>query len=144
MTLLKALIGVLVGFGGFVALMYLTQRSLMYFPDKLRTEPAAAGFPLAAYLQVKTLPNPAADWQHRLVDAFSMRAFRSTAGSRATRRACASARRRPARAPDRRQLRGRRRVGITAAVCVALSAPTTPPRWRRCTPAVNSALCGCR
>ena len=44
MTLLKWLFGALVLFGGFVALMYVTQRSLMYFPETRRTPPADAGF----------------------------------------------------------------------------------------------------
>jgi fermentation-respiration switch protein FrsA (DUF1100 family) len=43
MAAIKLLLGVLVAFGGFVALIYLTQRSLMYFPDRQRTPPAAAG-----------------------------------------------------------------------------------------------------
>jgi fermentation-respiration switch protein FrsA (DUF1100 family) len=47
MTALKLLLGVLVAFGGFVALMYVAQRSLMYFPDRHRTPPAAAGLPSA-------------------------------------------------------------------------------------------------
>ena len=45
MSALKLLIALLVGFGGFVALMYVAQRSLMYFPDRQRTAPAAAGLP---------------------------------------------------------------------------------------------------
>jgi uncharacterized protein len=45
MTLLKWLLGALVLFGGFVALMYVAQRSLMYFPDTTRTPPAVAGLP---------------------------------------------------------------------------------------------------
>jgi uncharacterized protein len=47
MSALKLLIGALVAFGGFVALMYVAQRSLMYFPDRQRTPPAAAGLPSA-------------------------------------------------------------------------------------------------
>jgi uncharacterized protein len=47
MSTLKLLIGVLVVFGGFVALMYVAQRSLMYFPDRQRIAPAAAGLPQA-------------------------------------------------------------------------------------------------
>jgi fermentation-respiration switch protein FrsA (DUF1100 family) len=43
MTLLKWLIGVAAVFGGFVALMYVAQRALMYHPEALRTLPAAAG-----------------------------------------------------------------------------------------------------
>jgi fermentation-respiration switch protein FrsA (DUF1100 family) len=44
MTLLKGLLGLLAVFGGFVAFMYFTQRSLMYFPETRRTAPADAGF----------------------------------------------------------------------------------------------------
>src|ERR1043165_2445870 len=43
MTLLKWLIAVAALFGGFVALMYVNQRALMYHPEALRTPPAAAG-----------------------------------------------------------------------------------------------------
>jgi len=43
MTLLKWLIGALVLFGGFVAFMYVAQRSMMYFPETRRTPPADAG-----------------------------------------------------------------------------------------------------
>ena len=43
MTLLKWLIAVAAAFGGFVALMYVAQRALMYHPETLRTPPAAAG-----------------------------------------------------------------------------------------------------
>lgn len=44
MTLLKWILAALVLFGGFVAFMYVAQRSLMYFPETLRTAPADAGF----------------------------------------------------------------------------------------------------
>jgi len=47
MTLLKILLSAVVIFGGFVALMYVAQRSLMYFPERARTPPAAAGLPNA-------------------------------------------------------------------------------------------------
>jgi fermentation-respiration switch protein FrsA (DUF1100 family) len=47
MAVLKLLLGALVVFGGFVALMYVAQRSLMYFPDRERTAPATAGLPSA-------------------------------------------------------------------------------------------------
>jgi fermentation-respiration switch protein FrsA (DUF1100 family) len=47
MAALKLLLGAVVVFGGFVALMYVAQRSLMYFPDRQRTSPAAAGLPSA-------------------------------------------------------------------------------------------------
>ena len=45
MTLLKILLGAVVIFGGFVALMYLAQRSLMYFPERARTPPATTIIP---------------------------------------------------------------------------------------------------
>ncbi len=49
MTSLKWLLVVaLAGYGGLLALMYLFQRSLMYFPDSTRYAPAAAGLPQAA------------------------------------------------------------------------------------------------
>src|SRR5512139_3771334 len=47
MTGLKLLLLALATFGGLVALMYVAQRSLMYFPDRQRTAPAAAGLPEA-------------------------------------------------------------------------------------------------
>ena len=42
-VLLKVLIVAAAVFGGFVTLIYLAQRSLMYHPERLRTPPAAAG-----------------------------------------------------------------------------------------------------
>lgn len=48
MTLKWLLIAALAGYGGLLALMYLFQRSLMYFPDTTRYAPAAAGLPQAA------------------------------------------------------------------------------------------------
>ena len=48
MTVLKWLfLIVVVGYGGLLALMYVFQRSLVFFPDARRTPPAAAGFPQA-------------------------------------------------------------------------------------------------
>jgi fermentation-respiration switch protein FrsA (DUF1100 family) len=48
MTTLKwILIIAVAGYGALVALLYLTQRSLMYFPDRMRTPPASAGLPQA-------------------------------------------------------------------------------------------------
>src|SRR6266851_100075 len=41
------LIIALVGYGGFVALLYVGQRALQYFPERFRTSPAAAGVPEA-------------------------------------------------------------------------------------------------
>ena len=54
MTGLKFLLGALVAFGGFVLLMYLVQRSLMYHPDRQRTPPAQAGLPQAEELVLDT------------------------------------------------------------------------------------------
>ena len=48
MALLEWLIVAAAAFGGLVALMYVAQRSLMYFPERLHTPPAMAGFPEAA------------------------------------------------------------------------------------------------
>lgn len=45
MHLLKWLIVAALVYGGFVALMYVAQRSLMYFPERHRTAPAEAGLP---------------------------------------------------------------------------------------------------
>ena len=45
MALLKWLIGAAAAFGGLVALMYVAQRSLMYFLERLQTSPAVAGLP---------------------------------------------------------------------------------------------------
>lgn len=48
MTTLKwVIIVAVVGYGGIVALMYVFQRALMYFPDPTRTPPAAVGLPQA-------------------------------------------------------------------------------------------------
>jgi fermentation-respiration switch protein FrsA (DUF1100 family) len=54
MTLLKWLLAALVGYGGLLALMYFAQRSLMYFPETVRTPPAAAGLPQAQELTLDT------------------------------------------------------------------------------------------
>jgi fermentation-respiration switch protein FrsA (DUF1100 family) len=42
------------GYLAFAALMYFAQRSLMYFPDRTRTAPAAAGFPQAEEVVLRT------------------------------------------------------------------------------------------
>jgi fermentation-respiration switch protein FrsA (DUF1100 family) len=52
--LLKWLIGALVIFGGFTAVMYVMQRSMMYFPERVRTPPAAAGLPAATEVMLDT------------------------------------------------------------------------------------------
>jgi uncharacterized protein len=55
MTTLKTLLLlVLVGYAGLLALLYVAQRSLMYFPDSLRTPPAAAGLPTAEEVTLAT------------------------------------------------------------------------------------------
>jgi hypothetical protein len=49
MSTLKSIIGfTLVFYVGFVALLYVMQRGMMYLPDRSRTPPAAAGLPQAA------------------------------------------------------------------------------------------------
>jgi fermentation-respiration switch protein FrsA (DUF1100 family) len=54
MTLLKWLLVALVGYGGLLALMYVAQRGLMYFPETVRTPPATAGLPNAQELTLET------------------------------------------------------------------------------------------
>lgn len=54
MALLKWLIGAAAAFGGLVALMHVAQRSLMYFPERLHTPPAMAGFPEAQEVALDT------------------------------------------------------------------------------------------
>ena len=41
------LIVALVCYGGLLALLYLTQRAMQYFPERFRTAPAEAGLPEA-------------------------------------------------------------------------------------------------
>ncbi|MBV8753945.1 MAG: alpha/beta hydrolase [Hyphomicrobiales bacterium] len=48
------LIILVVGYGAIVALAYFAQRSLMYFPDRTRTAPAAAGLPQAEEVELAT------------------------------------------------------------------------------------------
>ena len=48
------LITALVGYGIVVAVAYFAQRALMYFPDRMRTAPAAAGFPQAEEVVLTT------------------------------------------------------------------------------------------
>ena len=53
MTVLKwLLIVVVLGYGALLALMYIFQRQLMYFPDARRTAPAQAGLPQAEEIQL--------------------------------------------------------------------------------------------
>jgi fermentation-respiration switch protein FrsA (DUF1100 family) len=53
MTTLKWLIVVgVLGYGGIVALMYVFQRNMMYFPDTRRISPALAGLPQAEELRL--------------------------------------------------------------------------------------------
>ena len=55
MTALKWIVFLaVVGWGGIVALAYVAQRSLMYFPEKVRTPPAAAGVPEAQEIVLQT------------------------------------------------------------------------------------------
>jgi uncharacterized protein len=55
MALVKwLLILAFVGYGGIAALAYFAQRSLMYFPDRARTAPAAAGLPQAEEIRLTT------------------------------------------------------------------------------------------
>lgn len=54
MALLKWLIGAALIYGGLVALMYVAQRSMMYFPDTRRIAPAVAGLPQAEEIVLDT------------------------------------------------------------------------------------------
>jgi fermentation-respiration switch protein FrsA (DUF1100 family) len=55
MTSLKWFLTVaLIGYCGLVALLYVTQRSLQYFPERVRTAPAAAGLPAAEEVVLDT------------------------------------------------------------------------------------------
>lgn len=54
MALFKTLLIALVAFGGFVALMYAMQRSLMYYPERFRTPPDVAGLPGAQEVVLDT------------------------------------------------------------------------------------------
>jgi uncharacterized protein len=54
MALLKWLIVAAAAFGGLTALMYVAQRALMYFPERLHTPPAMAGLPEAQEVALDT------------------------------------------------------------------------------------------
>jgi fermentation-respiration switch protein FrsA (DUF1100 family) len=54
MGLLKWVITAAAAFGGLIALMYVVQRSLMYFPERLRTSPSAACLPEAHEVSLDT------------------------------------------------------------------------------------------
>ena len=45
--MMKWIIAAVVFYGGIVALLYMAQRSLQYFPERRRTDPRAAGLPEA-------------------------------------------------------------------------------------------------
>src|SRR5437762_902749 len=55
MWMLKWIVVVLAGYGGLIALLYVTQRSLQYFPESFRTSPAAAGMPEAEEVVLDTV-----------------------------------------------------------------------------------------
>lgn len=54
MALFKWLVVALAAYGGFIALLYVSQRSMMYFPERARTPPAAAGLPAAEEVVLDT------------------------------------------------------------------------------------------
>lgn len=55
MTVVKSiLLFVIAGYVGIVGLMYLAQRSLMYFPEAVRTAPGTAGLPEAQEMMLKS------------------------------------------------------------------------------------------
>jgi uncharacterized protein len=53
-TLKWLLLALLAGYGGLVALVYVGQRALQYFPERTRTPPAAAGLPRAEEIVLDT------------------------------------------------------------------------------------------
>lgn len=58
MTTLKSILLIaLAGYLGLVAIMYLAQRALMYFPYSVRIAPADAGFPQASEVELKAADN---------------------------------------------------------------------------------------
>jgi uncharacterized protein len=59
MTLIKWGLIALIAFGGLVAVMYLIQRKLLYFPETVRTQPSAVGLPAAEEITLDT-----ADGEH--------------------------------------------------------------------------------
>ena len=54
MNLIKWGLIALIAFGGLVAVMYLLQRKLLYFPETARTPPAAVGLPAAEEITLDT------------------------------------------------------------------------------------------
>ena len=54
MALVKWMFIAAAGYAAFAALMYVAQRSLMYFPETMRTAPAAAGLPQAQEVVLDT------------------------------------------------------------------------------------------
>ena len=52
--MLKWLLAALIIYGGFVALLYLAQRSLQYFPERRRTAPSAVGLTKAEEVVLDT------------------------------------------------------------------------------------------
>ena len=54
MALVKWIFIAAAGYAAFAALMYVVQRSLMYFPETVRTAPAAAGLPQAQEVVLDT------------------------------------------------------------------------------------------
>ena len=53
--------GAVLGYGGLLALMYVFQRALMYFPDTTRTAPGAAGLPQADEVTLRSADGETAD-----------------------------------------------------------------------------------
>jgi uncharacterized protein len=59
MVLMGVLVSVLCVYAGVLAMLYVTQRSMMYFPETIHTTPAAAGLPQAEEVTLTT-----ADGEH--------------------------------------------------------------------------------
>jgi uncharacterized protein len=52
--MMKWIIAAVVAYGGIVALLYVAQRSLQYFPERRRTAPQAGGLPEAEEVVLDT------------------------------------------------------------------------------------------
>jgi hypothetical protein len=82
-TLKTLIIMAILAYAGVLALMYVFQRSLMYFPDRSRTPPAAAGLPQAEEVTLKSADGesllawyvPPQESPHHLFPAMAVRSI---------------------------------------------------------------------
>jgi uncharacterized protein len=52
--MMKCIIAAIAAYGGVIALLYVAQRSLQYFPERRRTAPQAVGLPKAEEVVLDT------------------------------------------------------------------------------------------